>query len=87
MFLIWHNVVNKLVHSITSGVTLGDVEVCNLESVNLASFFFCSHQLQTRLGLFLDWSYSGLGSRKADFDFIVVFYSNVNDCCQGIVDA
>lgn len=85
LFLIWHNVVNKSVHSVTAGVTLGDVEVCKMESVNLASFFFCSYQLQTRLGLFLDWSYSGLGSRKADFDFIVVFYSNVNDCCQGIV--
>lgn len=40
MFLIWHNVVNKSVHSITAGVTLGDVEVCKMESVNLASFFF-----------------------------------------------
>lgn len=37
--MIWHNVVNKLVHSITSGVTLGDVVVCKMESVNLASFF------------------------------------------------
>lgn len=39
LFLIQHNVVNKSVHSITSGVTLSDMEARKMKSINLASRF------------------------------------------------